>query len=46
MISGIVVSSYLHILFQTTVWSIIGSYGLIFWLIMLVQILLVCGLAI
>jgi len=46
LISGIVVSSYLHILFQTTVWSIIGSYGLIFWLIMLVQILLVCGLAI
>lgn len=44
--SGIVISSYLHLLFQTTVWSIIGSYGLIFWLIMFVQILLVIGLSV
>lgn len=44
--SGIVISSYLHLLFQTTVWSIIGSYGLIFWLIMFVQILLVIWLSV
>jgi cell division protein FtsX len=46
IVSGIVISSYLDMLFQTTVWSIIGSYGLSFWLLMLVQILLVVGLSI
>lgn len=46
LVSGIVISSYLVMLFQTTVWSIVGSYGLIFWLILLIQILLVCGLSI
>jgi cell division protein FtsX len=46
IVSGIVISSYLDMLFQTTVWSIIGSYGLSFWLLMFVQILLVVGLSI
>jgi cell division protein FtsX len=46
LFSGIIISSYLHLLFQTTVWSIIGSYGLIFWIIMLAQIVLVVGLSI
>lgn len=46
VLSGIVISSYLDILFQTTVWSIIGSYGLSFWLIMLAQIILVIWLSV
>lgn len=45
IVSGIVVSSYLHLLFQTTIWSIIASYGVWFWLIMLAQIVLVVGLS-
>lgn len=46
LLSGIVVSSYLDLLFQTTVWSIIGSYGWLFWIIMLVQIMFVVGLSV
>lgn len=45
LLSGIIISSYLHLLFQMTVWSIIASYGWVFWVILLLQILLVIGLS-
>jgi hypothetical protein len=39
LISGVVVSWYMSALFDTTVRSIIGSYGLTFWVIVLLQLI-------
>ncbi len=43
LISGIILSWYMSALFDMTVWSIIASYGLLFWLIICIQLLVMIG---
>jgi len=43
LISGVILSLYMSALFDMTVWSIIASYGFLFWVIVLIQLCVMIG---